>query len=216
MIGTSPWTVNAFCRMNTPTFAAEKAWYARGAGLIVGVDEAGAGAWAGPIVAAAASVPLTSRLGGLRDSKLLSAASREELLAAFAARGVRIATGEASVEEITRLGLRPANLLALKRAVEAFGDVPDAVLVDWYRIPDLAAPQEAFVRGDRRVKSIAAASVAAKVTRDRLMAEADRKYPGYGFGVHKGYGTAVHRRALVLQGPCAIHRMTFAPLTAYR
>lgn len=202
--------------MSAPTFAAEKAWYARGARLIVGVDEVGAGAWAGPIVAAAASVPLNSRLGGIRDSKLLSAASREELLANFAARGIRVAMGEASVEEITRLGLRPANLLALRRAVEAFGERPDAVLVDWYRIPDLSAPQEAFVRGDRRVKSIAAASIAAKVTRDRLMAKADLLYPGYGFGVHKGYGTAVHRRALEAQGPCPLHRMTFAPLTAYR
>lgn len=202
--------------MSIPTFTAEKAWYARGACLIVGVDEVGAGAWAGPIVAAAASVPLNSRLGGIRDSKLLTAAAREELLATFAERGIRIATGEASVAEITRLGLRPANLLALRRAVEAFHEPPDAVLVDWYRIPDLSAPQEAFIRGDRRVKSIAAASIAAKVTRDRLMAEADLLYPGYGFGVHKGYGTAIHRRALAVQGPCPIHRMTFAPLTSYR
>ncbi|TAK05189.1 ribonuclease HII [Patescibacteria group bacterium] len=202
--------------MSAPTFAVEKAWYARGARLIVGVDEAGAGAWAGPIVAAAASVPLDSRLGGIRDSKLLTAASREELLAGFAARGIRVATAEASVEEITRLGLRPANLLALKRAVEAFGEMPDAVLVDWYRIPGLAAPQEAYVRGDRRVKSIAAASIAAKVTRDRLMAEADLQYPGYGFGVHKGYGTAAHRAALAVRGACLLHRMTFAPLTPYR
>lgn len=202
--------------MSTPTFAAEKAWYARGARLIVGVDEVGAGAWAGPIVAAAASVPLNSRLGGIRDSKLLSAAAREELFATFAARGIRIAMAEASVEEITRLGLRPANLLALQRAVEAFREPPDAVLVDWYHIPGLSAPQEAFVRGDQRVKSIAAASIAAKVTRDRLMAEADRKYPGYGFGVHKGYGTARHRAALASLGSCPLHRMTFAPLTAYR
>lgn len=202
--------------MSTPTFTAEKAWYARGARLIVGVDEVGAGAWAGPIVAAAASVPLHSRLGGIRDSKLLSAAAREELLATFAARGIHIATAEASVEEIARLGLRPANLLALKRAVEAFREPPDAVLVDWYHIPGLSVPQEAFVRGDRCVKSIAAASIAAKVTRDRLMAEADVKYPGYGFGVHKGYGTAQHRVALASHGPCPLHRMTFAPLTSYR
>lgn len=202
--------------MNAPTFAAEKVWYARGARLVVGVDEAGAGAWAGPIVAAAASVPLNSRLGGIRDSKLLSAAFREELLASFTERGIRIATGEASVEEIMRLGLRPANLLALKRAVQAFEEAPDAVLVDWYHVPGLAASQESFVRGDRRVKSIAAASIAAKVTRDRLMREADRCYPGYGFGVHKGYGTASHRAALAARGPCPIHRLTFAPLTAYR
>lgn len=202
--------------MRTPTFAAEKAWHARGARLILGVDEAGAGAWAGPVVAAAASVPLDSRLGGIRDSKLLAAASREELLAAFASRGIRVSMGEASVEEIARLGLRTANLLALRRAVEAFGEAPDAVLVDYYRIPELAAPQEAFVRGDARVKSIAAASIAAKVTRDRLMADMDRVHPGYGFAAHKGYGTAAHRAALAALGPSPIHRMTFAPLTAYR
>lgn len=202
--------------MIPPSFSAEKACYARGARLVLGVDEAGAGALAGPIVAAAAFVPLDSRLGGIRDSKLLAAAAREALLSAFAARGIRFAVGEASVAEIMSLGLRPANLLALRRAVDAFGEAPDAVLVDWYRLPGLPYPQESFVRGDRRVKSIAAASIVAKVTRDRLLAAADRDYPGYGFADHKGYGTPEHLDALSRLGACPFHRSGFAPVAALR
>ncbi len=202
--------------MQTPTFTVEKAWIARGARLILGVDEAGAGALAGPLVAAAAFVPLDSRLGAIRDSKLLSADARERLLADFTACGIRFAVGSASVAEIEQLGIRPANLLALRRAVEAFSGVPDAVLVDWYRVPGLACPQESFVRGDRRVKSIAAASIAAKVTRDRIMADADAVYPGYGFGVHKGYGTAAHLAALFRLGPSPMHRAAFGPVAAAR
>lgn len=198
--------------MSTPGFHREKAWYARGARLVLGVDEAGAGAWAGPLVAAAASVPLGSRLGAINDSKLLAPAARERLLASFAARGVRFATGEASVEEIAALGLRPANLLAMRRAIAAFGETPDAVLVDCYRIPGLACPQEAVVHGDRLVKSIAAASIVAKVVRDGLLAAADAAYPGYSFGAHKGYGTPAHQAALRRLGPSPYHRRSFAPI----
>ncbi len=205
---------NVFPSMSTPGFHRERDWYARGARLVLGADEAGAGAWAGPIVAAAASVPLTSRLGGIDDSKRIGAAARERLLASFPTRGVRFATGEATVEEIEALGLRQANLLALKRAVEAFGERPDVVLVDYYRIPGLACPQEPTVHGDRLVKSIAAASIVAKVTRDRLLAAADATYPGYGLAVHKGYGTPEHAAALRRLGPSPIHRLRFAPVAA--
>lgn len=200
--------------MSTPGFHRERDWYARGARLVLGADEAGAGAWAGPIVAAAACVPLASRLGAINDSKLVRPAARERLLASFPARGVRFATGMAAVEEIAALGLRQANLLALRRAVDAFGEPPDVVLVDYYRIPGLACPQEPTVHGDRLVKSIAAASIVAKVTRDRLLAAADATYPGYGFSVHKGYGTPEHRAALRRRGPSPIHRLGFAPVAA--
>lgn len=202
--------------MRQPTFRLEEEYHKQGLRRVAGVDEAGAGAWAGPVVAGAAVVPLSSRLAGIRDSKLLTPAAREQLFGQFAERGVRFAVGVGTVDEINSLGIRAANLLALRRAVEALTEPPDAVIVDWYTIPGLALPQTSLAKADRLVKSVAAASIVAKVTRDRMMAEMDVRYPGYGFAGHKGYGTKTHHEALARLGPCREHRLYFRPVQELR
>lgn len=195
-----------------PNMRRERFWYAQGARFVVGVDEAGAGAWAGPIVAGAAILPCDIRFRGLRDSKLLSPTQREAVLHELLAEGAQLSSGQASVEEITQLGLRPANLLAMERAVAGLNVTPDVLLIDWYGLPGISCPQESIAKGDRRIASIAAASVMAKVTRDRLMVELDGLYPAYGFALHKGYGTATHQAALHIHGPSTVHRHSFAPI----
>jgi ribonuclease HII len=191
-----------------PTFLVERELIAQGFRAIAGVDEAGTGALAGPVVAAAVVFPLDSRLGKVRDSKLLGAEVREELYELVVERAAAWAVGIANVEEITAHGLRWANLTAMKRAVEAIASV-DYVLVDAWTIPNLAIPQQGIIRGDRTVKSIAAASIVAKVTRDRLMRELAVQYPAYGFEIHKGYATVEHRAAIQKEGACPIHRLTY-------
>lgn len=193
---------------NRPTFQYERALLDQGFRAIVGVDEAGCGALAGPLVAGAVIFPLDSRLGDLNDSKLLSPSKRDELYDVIKERAVAWAVGSVSVEEITELGLRPANLLAMRRAVEGIPQA-DYALVDAWTIPKLGLPQQGIIRGDQLVKSIAAASVMAKVTRDRLMAELAALHPAYGFEVHKGYATKTHRDAIKKYGPCAAHRLTY-------
>ena len=191
-----------------PTFSYERALIAQGFRMIVGVDEVGCGALAGPVMAGAVVLPVDSRLGGIKDSKLLSAQQREALYPMIVDRAHTWAIGTASVEEILNLGLRPATLLAMRRAVEQISGA-DFVLVDAWKIPDVHLPQQNVIRGDRKIKSIAAASILAKVTRDRLMDKYARKFPQYGFDVHKGYATAVHRAAIKKHGPCEIHRMGY-------
>ena len=181
---------------------------AQGFQRVVGVDEAGCGALAGPVVAAAVILPVDSRIGGLRDSKLLDERRREELYPLIIERAVAWSVGVASVEEIARLKIRGADLLAMRRAVEGLEAI-DYVLVDAWTIPGITIPQRGVVRGDLTVKSIAAASVIAKVTRDRLMAELAREFPSYGFEVHKGYATKAHRVAIAIHGPCPHHRLQF-------
>lgn len=195
-----------------PSLRRERFWYAQGARFVVGVDEAGAGAWAGPVVAGAVILPRGLRIPGVRDSKLLSPEKRETVLAELEAKGAQLASGQVSVEEITRLGLRPANLLAMERAVAGLGVKPDVLLIDWYRLPRISCPQESIAKGDRLVASIAAASVVAKVTRDRMMMALDEEYPTYGFAAHKGYGTAAHLAALKKHGPSPMHRLGFRPI----
>ncbi len=189
-------------------------------GTICGIDEAGRGPWAGPVVAGAV-ILRPGRLdpglaGALDDSKKLSARRREALFAALkagAAEGaVIMATGQASVEEIDRLNILKATFLAMARAVAALGLRPDHALVDGNALPPLPCPATGVVRGDQCSLSIAAASIAAKVTRDALMAELDRAHPGYGFARHAGYGTAAHREALERLGPTPHHRKSFAPI----
>ncbi|HLD21073.1 MAG TPA: ribonuclease HII [Patescibacteria group bacterium] len=207
-----------------PTFKIERELLAQGFQRIVGVDEAGCGALAGPVVAAAVILPVDSRIGALRDSKLLGERRREELYSLIIERAVAWSVGMASVEEIARLNIRGANLLAMRRAVEAMDDqlcpigqnrsdssirFIDYVLVDAWTIPGVMVPQRGIIRGDLKVKSIAAASVIAKVTRDRLMVELAREFPVYGFEVHKGYATNVHRTAIALHGPCPHHRLSY-------
>lgn len=179
--------------------------------LIAGVDEVGCGCLAGPVVAAAVLLPSSARLPGLQDSKLVPRALRERL----AERIKTIATwsiGVSSVEEIDSLGIRPATLLASRRALLGLPIQPDAVVSDAFFIPDLPFPCHPIVRADQRVRVVAAASIVAKVHRDALMDEYEQSYPGYSFAKHKGYGTAQHLQALNTRGPTPIHRTTFTPV----
>ncbi len=181
---------------------------AQGFRLIVGVDEAGCGALAGPVSAGAVVLPIDSRLGKLRDSKFLSESAREALYGLIVERASAFAVGIASVEEIEKLNIRGATFLAMRRAVEQI-EGAQVLLVDAWKIPGVDLPQYNIIHGDRLIKSIAAASILAKVTRDRMMRELHEEYPVYGFDIHKGYGTALHRCAISTHGPCPIHRMSY-------
>ncbi len=181
---------------------------AQGFHLIVGVDEAGCGALAGPVCAGAVVLSLDSRLGGLRDSKLLSLAQREALYPLITKRAIAWAVGAASVEEIAELNIRGATFLAMRRAIEQIHDA-DVLLVDAWKIPGIDLPQYNIIKGDRLIKSIAAASIIAKVTRDHLMTTYAEQFPKYGFEIHKGYGTALHQRMIAEFGPCPIHRLGY-------
>ncbi len=181
-------------------------------GLVAGVDEAGRGPLAGPVVAAAVILDDQDPIDGVADSKTLSAARREALYDAIRARALCLGVGAASVEEIDRLNILQATLLAMQRAVAGLRLRPSLVLVDGNRLPVLEMRTEAVVRGDATVAAIAAASIVAKVTRDRLMDEAHAAHPAYGFDRHRGYGTAQHLRALRQHGPTPWHRRSFAPV----
>jgi len=187
---------------------------AQGFRCIAGIDEVGCGALAGPVVAAAVILPLNSRLGLVRDSKLLSRQQREKLAPMICERAVGWALGEASVHEIGALGLRPATLLAMRRALDALAAryPVDFVLIDAWTLPHLHIPQRGIVKGDRQVKSIAAASIVAKIARDAQMVACAKDYPEYGFEKHVGYGTRAHKETLRLLGACPLHRKNFAPI----
>jgi ribonuclease HII len=182
-------------------------------GLIAGVDEAGRGPLAGPVVAAAVILDEMRPIAGLNDSKKLTALRRERLYDEIRAKALCCSVAQASVEEIDRLNILQATLLAMRRAVEGLRLKPAKVLVDGNRLPVLGMLAEAIVGGDALVPAISAASILAKVTRDRWCAELDQQYPQYGFASHKGYGTAVHLAALRAHGACPEHRKTFAPVT---
>jgi ribonuclease HII len=182
-------------------------------GLIAGVDEAGRGPLAGPVVAAAVILDDMRPIAGLNDSKKLSAARREKLFDEIRAKALCCSIAQASVEEIDEINILQATLLAMRRAVEGLRLKPAKVLVDGNRLPVLDVLAEAIVKGDATVPAISAASILAKVTRDRWCAELDAKYPQYGFAAHKGYGTAEHLAALQTHGACPEHRKTFAPVT---
>ncbi|MBA1148146.1 ribonuclease HII [Ectothiorhodospiraceae bacterium WFHF3C12] len=184
------------------------------AGVVAGVDEVGRGPLAGPVVTAAVILPGDACIDGLMDSKLLSPARRDSLAEAIRARAVDYALGRAEVDEIDRLNILHATMLAMQRAVAGLRSAPDHVLVDGNRCPELACSVEPVVGGDGSVACISAASILAKVARDREMVEMDGRYPGYGFADHKGYGTAAHRSALAALGPCPLHRRSFAPVAA--
>ena len=181
--------------------------------LLCGVDEAGRGPLAGPVFAAAV-VLHPGLFEGLADSKLLSAKVREELSLRIRAEALAWAIASASVEEIDRLNILQASLLAMKRAVEALGMVPEEVCVDGNRVPRLGLKCRAIVKGDRLVAAISAASILAKVARDAEMTVLDERYPGYGFAGHKGYASPEHLAALKERGPCGIHRKSFEPVHA--
>ena len=181
---------------------------------VAGVDEAGRGALVGNVVAAAVILPAQFDLPGLTDSKKLSARQREVLFDAITAQALAWCAAAASPAEIDAMNIHHATLLAMQRAVEGLAMSPQSVLVDGKFTPDLAMPVRAIVGGDASEACIAAASIIAKVTRDRQMAELDARFPGYGFAVHKGYGTKAHLAALTRLGATPEHRRSYAPVRA--
>lgn len=192
-----------------PDFSLESAL----AAPVAGVDEAGRGPWAGPVVAAAVILHPGRVPDGIDDSKSLPRRRREELFVLLH-RDAICAAGIASMEEIDRLNILGAAMLAMRRAVDALAVAPAHALVDGDRLPDLPCPARAVVRGDTLSLSIAAASIVAKVTRDRMMAELAERYPAYGWERNSGYGTARHREAIALHGITPYHRRSFAPIRA--
>ena len=180
--------------------------------LVAGVDEAGRGPLAGPVIAAAVILDERDRIPGLADSKTLSERRREQLADVIMEKALAWSIGRADHLEIDRLNILNASLLAMQRAIDGLSVTPGRVLVDGNRCPDTDYPATAIIQGDRTQACISAASILAKVNRDREMLEMDRHYPGYGFARHKGYPTRQHVRALSERGPCPIHRRSFAPV----
>jgi ribonuclease HII len=198
-----------------PTFRYEGALWRKGIALVAGVDEAGIGPLAGPVVAAAVILPRGFRLRGLNDSKKIGdAKKREDLAARIKAGAIAWAVGQADVREIDLYNVYHAGLLAMRRAVEKLSVKPDHLLVDARRIPACTIPQRGLIRGDALSFSIAAASIIAKTTRDAIMCALDHCYPQYGFASHKGYPTREHLQRLKALGPLPVHRRTFAPVRA--
>jgi ribonuclease HII len=182
------------------------------AGPVAGVDEVGRGPLAGPVYAAAVILDPARLPAGLDDSKKMTEARREKAFDAIMASALAVGIGVASVEEIDRINILAATMLAMRRAVDRLSVAPVHVLVDGNKVPALPCPADAIVKGDSKVLSIAAASIIAKVTRDRVMSELDLAFPGYGWARNKGYGTADHMEALVRIGPSVHHRTSFAPI----
>lgn len=183
-------------------------------GRVAGVDEAGRGPLAGPVVAAAVILDAELRIEGLDDSKKLTASRRDALDEVIRERALAFAVAFVDAPEVDRLNILQATLRAMREAVLALAPAPELVLVDGNRLPELPVKARAEVRGDGRFACIAAASVIAKVARDRYMCEADRRYPGYGFARHKGYGTRAHLQALAQLGVTPEHRRSFSPVSA--
>ena len=179
---------------------------------IAGIDEAGRGPLAGPVVAAAVILPTRCRLVGINDSKQLAAQEREEVCAAILERAVAVGVGSADVAEIDRLNILTATRLAMRRAIDQLAPPPDYLLIDAVVLPGIQVPTRPIIKGDSLSISIAAASIVAKVARDRLMARYHETFPEYGFLSHKGYGTVEHLEQLARHGPCSIHRRTFSPV----
>ena len=176
---------------------------------IAGIDEAGRGALAGPVIAAAVILPLNCNIDGLRDSKQLTPKQRDRLADEIHRVAISVGIGAADNRTVDRLNVLKATLLAMQNAIEKLTPQPDYLLVDGINLPTTVIPGEAIPKGDSRSYSIAAASIIAKTTRDRLMVEADRNYPNYGFPKHKGYPTSQHRQAIAQFGASEIHRQTF-------
>ncbi|HET7910348.1 MAG TPA: ribonuclease HII [Nitrospira sp.] len=184
----------------------------RGYRRIAGLDEAGRGPLAGPVVASAVVLPSRCRIIGCDDSKLLSESEREQLYVTITGRAIAIGIGCASHEEIDRLNILEASRLAMRRALAGLRPQPDCLLIDAISLPGCRIPLRPIIKGDLLCMSVAAASIVAKVTRDRLMAEYHRQFPRYNFLSHKGYSTEEHLQRLATYGPCVIHRRTYAPV----
>ena len=200
-----------------PDLSHERRLYRQGLRVIAGVDEAGRGPLAGPVVAAAVVLP--ANLSGkelwmksLNDSKRLTARQREEAFPLIQQNAVSVSVVEESSAEIDRVGIGKAVIISMLRAVAGLAVEPDFLLLDYVPIKECPYPYETLVKGDGRSYSIAAASIVAKVTRDRIMEQAEAQYPGYEFARNKGYGTERHRNQLFKLGPCPLHRRSFAPL----
>jgi ribonuclease HII len=192
----------------------EDALHRRGYRRIAGIDEVGRGSLAGPVVAAAVILGRSRRLEGVRDSKLLSERGRRREFAEVALGAVAYGFGVVDAATVDRINVLEATRSAMRSAVEALSEPPDALLIDALELPEIRLPQQALVHGDRRCLSIAAASILAKVFRDEMMKEFDSFYPAYRFGRNKGYGTADHCRALRTSGPSPLHRRTFGRVLA--
>lgn len=190
-------------------FAYENTARANGYGIICGIDEAGRGPLAGPVFAAAVILPENAVIEGINDSKKLSAKKREALYGVITDTAVSWSVGFATEKEIDEINILQATFLAMKRACDGLNVRPDCALVDGNRMPRLGLDTETIIKGDALSASIAAASILAKVSRDRLMTEIDQLYPEYQFAKHKGYGTALHTALIKKYGPCPVHRKTF-------
>jgi ribonuclease HII len=199
-----------------PTLEYEKRLWGNGFRIVAGLDEAGRGAWAGPVYAAAVVLPTNNRvvdlLNGVRDSKRMTPLQRDRWRGCIQSAAIAWTIGSATHEEIDEMGILPTTYLAMLRALDELVYKPTYLLVDYIQIRGCACPQLSLPKGDCRSLSIAAASVLAKTARDAYMQEIDQCFPGYGFARHKGYGTAQHRAALVKLGPCPIHRHSFRPI----
>jgi len=187
-------------------------YFTGGLTRVAGIDEAGRGPWAGPVVAAAVILRPGKRIKGLNDSKKLNRQKREKLFIQITAEALAVSTGIIDHEIIDEINILAATYLAMKDAINKLTELPELVLVDGWAIPNLGIRQHAIIGGDGKSAAIAAASVIAKVTRDRIMTELACEYPLYGFENHKGYGTPEHQEALLRFGPCALHRKSFAPV----
>jgi len=202
-------------RDQAPTYDEEATLLEEGYAVIAGVDEAGRGSLAGPVVAGAVILPLWPNKewsSGIRDSKRLTPRRRESALRSMRDASTAMGAGVASSAEIDRMGIVEATRAAMARAIEDLPTVPDFLLLDAILLPDVDIPQRSIIKGDAKCLSIAAASIVAKVTRDSMMRDLDEEYPGYGFAQHKGYGTRQHIDGLDNLGACPIHRRTFAPV----
>ena len=204
--------------MNLPDLHLEQTLWQGGIMRLAGLDEAGRGAWAGPVAAAAVILPadphLTRRLDGVRDSKQMTPRQRARWADEIRQLALAFGVGMATNEEIDAMGIVAATRLAMLRALQALPLTPDHLLLDALILPEAEQNQTALIKGDCRCLSIAAASVLAKTSRDQFMQGLEEIYPGYAFGRHKGYGTRLHRLALRQKGPCDAHRFSFAPLRA--
>lgn len=203
-----------------PDLAFEGSLWRQGLIWVSGVDEAGRGALAGPVAAGAVVLPhdrtdLMAQLKGVRDSKVMTPAQRDQWAGEIKGISVAWSVGMASADEIDRLGIVPATCLAASRALERLGIAPQHLLVDYLTLPDAGCPQTPLVKGDARSLSIASAAILAKTARDAVLVRLDQDFPGYHFAQNKGYATKAHRQAIHTLGPCDAHRCTFSPVSAY-
>jgi ribonuclease HII len=197
-----------------PSFIEERKLAERGCRLIAGIDEVGRGPLAGPVMAAAVILPLdidTPWLHLVNDSKQLTTETRERLFPLIYESAIAVGVGEISAEAIDEYGIARATKMAMKAAIGKLDPKPDALLIDFVRLPEINLPQHCIPKGDCKSISIACASIIAKVTRDRMMVELDKAYPGYGFAAHKGYATKEHLLSIERLGACPIHRKCFSP-----